>query len=68
MGRYKLHLIGGAPACILEVDALSTRELGEDLVRRRFIVGILVEEGGQTVDPPVEVLAPLHQIRLVAAT
>ena len=67
MARYRLHLTGWASPCVVEVGAPSTRQLAEDMARQRFLCGLLIEEGGQPIDPPVEVVAPLHQIRLIAS-
>jgi hypothetical protein len=64
---FEIHLTGGGPPCVVKLEANHMWEVGEQLVRHRFLTGLLVEEGGQPIEPPREVLTPAQQIRLVAA-
>lgn len=67
MARFKIHLVGCASTCMVEVDASNVHEFGEQLIRHRFFTGLLVEENGQGVEPPVDILVPLQRVQLVAA-
>lgn len=69
MCLVSVFLVGVSAPKVIDVgDCKSLNEVGDLLARRRFLCGLLQEEGGQTVEPPVQIVVPLHRVHLLAAT
>jgi len=66
MRHYKVHLYQGRSSLSILNEASCLEELGEMMLRYRCLIGELVEEAGEIVDPPVRVLIPGHRIQLVS--
>lgn len=66
MGRFRVTLSRASSSIGIETDHCDLEGLGLSLQRERFLVGVLIEEGGQTLSPPVRVLLPVHRIDLVS--
>ena len=66
MHKFKIHMAHGAGALVLQHDARSLEDINFAMLHQRCLIGDLVEEGGEIVDPPIRILIPAPRICLVA--
>ncbi len=66
MARFQLHISDSVNALVIRAHADTLDELGRDLIRNRFLSATLLEEGGNILPEPREILVPLHRVKLVA--
>jgi hypothetical protein len=66
MAAFRINLIGCPAALIVEAPARDLTDLVASALGHRFICGVLVSEGGDAIEPPLDVLVPLSRVQLVA--
>lgn len=67
MTKLRIYTARSTLTVRLDADHIDIESVGRRLGRDRFIVGDLVGENGQSVEPPVRVLVPAQRIDLIAA-
>ena len=64
---FRIHITRGSSLTVSH-EATGADELAFQLTSRRWLLGDLIAECEQPIDPPVRVLIPAQQIQMIVET